>query len=80
MKELTNEDILKNRIDTIPQYYILNYLKKYMNIEEFEVYIVNRNTLKVIDKEKNHLYFKYDDKNKEVSYHEELKENFEIGL
>lgn len=80
MKELTKEDLLKNRIDTISQYYIFDYLKKNINIDEFKVYVVDRDTLKVVDKEDKYLYFKYDNKNKEVFYLEELREDFEIEL
>lgn len=80
MKELKKEDLLKNRIDTIPQYYVLNYLKKNLNIDEFKIYIVNRDTLKVVDKEDSYLYFSYDNDLKEVSYTEELKEELEIRL
>ena len=54
MRLLSNEDILKNNVDTIPQFYILDYLKKNLNIGKFDVYIVDRNNLKVIDKEDKH--------------------------
>lgn len=83
MRLLSDEDILKNNVDTIPQFYILDYLKKNLNISEFDVYIVNRNNLKVIDKEDNHLYFNYDETAKEISYFEDLNEkeqDYEIGI
>lgn len=81
MRLLSNEDISKNNIDTIPQFYILNYLKKNLNIGEFDVYIVDRNNLKVIDKENNHLYFNYDETTKEISYFEDFKEkDYVIGI
>lgn len=73
MRKLNDEDILKNRIDTIPQYYILNYLKNNLNIDRFKVFIVNSDTMKVIDDKDDYLYFKYDDNLKEVVYSEELK-------
>ena len=83
MRLLSNKDILKNNVDTIPQFYILDYLKKNLNISEFDVYIANRNNLKVIDKEDNHLYFNYDETAKEISYFEDLNEkeqDYEIGI
>ena len=81
MRLLSDEDILKNNVDTIPQFYILDYLKKNLNINEFKIYIVDRNNLKVIDKENNHLYFNYDETTKEISYFEDLKEkDYEIGI
>ena len=83
MRELTRVDIVKNRVDTIPKYYILDYLKKNLNIDEFKIYLVNRDNIKVIDKEDKHLYFNYDSSKKEVTYQDELKQkehDYEIGL
>ncbi len=81
MRLLSNEDISKNNVDTIPQFYILDYLKKNLNINEFKIYIVDRNNLKVIDKENNHLYFNYDETTKEISYFEDFKEkDYVIGI
>ena len=50
MMKLTNEDINKNHVDTIHQYYVLDYLKKQLNINEFEIYLYDKDTIKVIDK------------------------------
>lgn len=80
MKELKNDDILKNKVETIPQYYILDYLKRNINVDEFKIYLVNYNTLKVIDKENDYLYFKYNDKEKVVSYSERLEKDYEMDL
>lgn len=83
MRELTKENIYKNQVDTINQYKILEYLKSNLNINEFRVYLVNRNTIKVVDKEDMHLFFKYNQDTKEISYQDELVENikdFEIGM
>lgn len=57
MKELSKEDILKNRVDTIEQFYILDYLKKNININEFKIYLISRNKVKVVDKTEDILYF-----------------------
>ena len=73
MRLLSNEDILKNNVDTINQFYILKYLKDNLNISEFKVYLTDRNKVKVIDKNNEYLYFKYDKQNKEVIYEEEIK-------
>lgn len=80
MKELKNDDILKNKVETIPQYYILDYLKRNINVDEFKIYLVNYNTLKIIDKENNYLYFKYNDKEKIVSYSEKIEKDYEMDL
>ena len=81
MKELSYEDVLKNRVDTISQFYILDYLKNNLNINEFKIYLIDQDNIKVIDKNNDYLYFHYDSKNKKVSYQEELKEKeYEMGL
>lgn len=83
MRLLDKEDILKNRVDTISQYHILNYLKKNLNINEFKIYLVDRDNIKVVDKENKHLYFSYDSSTKEVTYQDKLKpkeHDYEIGL
>ena len=83
MRLLNKEDILKNRVDTISQYHILDYLKKNLNIYEFKIYLINRDNIKVIDKTNDKLYFNYDSATKEVTYQDELKQkehDYEIGL
>ena len=42
-----NEDINKNHVDTIHQYYVLDYLKKQLNINEFEIYLYDKDTIKI---------------------------------
>ena len=74
MKKLNDEDILKSNVDTISQFYILDYLKKNLNISEFNVYLVDSNKIKVTDKNDEVLYFSYDKENKNVVYEEEIKE------
>ena len=83
MRLLNKEDILKNRVDTISQYHILDYLKKNLNVDEFKIYLVDPDNIKVVDKEDNYLYFNYDSSTKEVTYQDELKikeYDYEIGL
>ena len=83
MRLLNKEDILKNRVDTISQYHILDYLKKNSNINEFKIYLIDQDNIKVVDKENNHLYFNYDSSTKEITYQDELKikeHDYEIGL
>lgn len=52
MKLLTKENILKNQVDTIEQFKVLAYLKKQLFTPEFAVYLIDRFTIKVIDKNK----------------------------
>lgn len=83
MRLLNKEDILKNRVDTISQYHILDYLKKNLNVDEFKIYLIDRDNIRVVDKENDCLYFNYDKNTKEITYHDELKEkeqDYEIGF
>lgn len=70
MRLLSKEDILKNKVDTIEQFYILRYLKDNLNTDNFDLYLLNRNKIKVIDKYNEILYFEYDKQNKEVIYND----------
>ena len=70
MRLLSKEDILKNKVDTIEQFYILRYLKDNLNTDNFDLYLLNRNKIKVIDKYNDILYFDYDKQNKKVIYND----------
>lgn len=70
MRLLSKEDILKNKVNTIEQFYILRYLKDNLNTDNFDLYLLNRNKIKVIDKYNDILYFEYDKQNKKVIYND----------
>ena len=72
MRELIREDIQRNHVSNLKQYYVLDYLKKNLNINEFKLYIEKDNNIKVIDKNNEVLYFSYDDTKKEVIYADKL--------
>ena len=78
MKQLTQENILKNQVDTIEQFKVLDYLKKQLSIDEFAVYLIDRFTIKVIDKNKEQGYFKYNTKTKSVDFYEKNIKNKEM--
>jgi len=83
MRELTYVDILKNKVDTISQYHILDYLKKNLEISEFKIYLIDDDNIKVADKNDDSLIFTFDKLTKEVSHYEQLLEleiEIEIGL
>ena len=81
MKLLNNEEIQKNSVDTINQYKVLQYLKSNLDIMAFKVYLFARDTIKVIDKNEEVAYFKFDDNKKEIEFKEEVKEqDYEISL
>ena len=68
MKQLTNDAIIKKQVETINQYRVLDYLKKNLNIFSFEIFLYDRDTIKVIDCENNEAYFRYDDDKKAVLF------------
>ena len=78
MKLLTQENILKNQVDTIEQFKVLDYLKKQLSIDEFVVYLIDRFTIKAIDKNNEQGYFKYNSKTKEVDFYEKYTKNKEM--
>ncbi len=78
MKHLTKENISKNQVDTIEQFKVLDYLKKQLSIDDFTVYLIDRFTIKVIDKNKEQGYFKYSTKTKSVDFYEKNIKNKEM--
>ena len=72
LKPLTEEEINKNRVNTINQYRILQYLKNNLNIYAFKVYLYSRDVIMVIDKLSVSAYFKYDEEKKMVLFLEKL--------
>ena len=78
MKQLTKENILKNQVDTIEQFKVLDYLKKQLSISEFAVYLIDRFTIKVVDKNNEQGYFKYNTKTKAVDFYEKNIKNKEM--
>ena len=78
MKHLTKENILKNQVDTIEQFKVLDYLKKQLSILEFDLYLIDRFTIKVVDKNKKQGYFKYNSKTKSVDFYDKNIKNKEM--
>ncbi len=70
MKSLNKENISKNQVDTVEQFKVLEYLKKEFNLNEVELYLYNRDTIKLIDKAKKQAYFKYNKQAKKVQFYE----------
>lgn len=81
MKKLTNEDIMKNHVETINQYKVLQYLKSNLNINAFDVYLYDKNTIKIKDINDEIGYFEFNEDTKEVSFFEKEKtKDYEISL
>ena len=78
MKHLTKENFLKNQVDTIEQFKVLDYLKKQLFISDFVVILIDRFTIKVVDKNNEQGYFKYNSKTKSVDFYEENIKNKEM--
>lgn len=68
MRKLTIENINKNQVNTIEQFKVLQYLKKELSINDFEVFIYNNNTIKVIDTNYQSGYFWYDSDTKMIKF------------
>ncbi len=80
MKQLTRDDIEKNRVETINQYKVLEYLKKNLNIYEFELYLYDKNTIKVRDINDEVAYFEYQEETKEILFIEEKNSDCDYEL
>lgn len=68
---------MKSQVDTIEQFKVLSYLKKQLSTPEFAVYLIDIFTIKVIDKNKEQGYFKYNSTTKEVDFYEKNIKNKE---
>lgn len=64
MKHLNKENINKNQVETIEQFKVLSYLKRTFNLDEIELYLYDKTTIKLIDKNKVQAYFKYNKQTK----------------
>lgn len=81
MRKLTDTDITKNNVDTINQYKVLEYLKNNLNIFEFSIFLYDKDTIKVIDKNNCTGYFQYDKNKDDVKFTEEiLEENIDFEM
>lgn len=78
MRQLNKENIFKNQIDTIEQFKVLSQLKKYFNTDEVDLYLLDRFTIKLIDKNNDIGYFKYNSKTKSVDFYENNIKNKEM--
>ena len=81
MCQLTNTDILRNRVETINQYKVLQYLKNNLNIYEFQLFLYDEDTIKVVDKENEFAYFRLQKDTDNIlflEYLEDKKQNFEM--
>ena len=77
MRLLNKENIIKNQVDTIEQFKVLAYLKKYFNIDTVSLYLLDRFTIKLVDKNNDVGYFKYNSKTKSVDFYEKNIKNKE---
>lgn len=59
MKHLNKENINKNQVETVEQFKVLSYLKSTFKLDEIELYLYDKATIKLIDKNKVQAYFKY---------------------
>ena len=74
MKLLNKNNIIKNQVNTVEQYKVLNYLKDTFNTDYIAIYLVDRYTIKVIDTNNDIGYFKYNNKTKNIDDYKITKE------
>ena len=77
MQLLNKENISKNQVNTIEQFKVLAYLKQQFNIDAVILYLLDRFTIKLNDKNNDVGYFKYNSKTKSVDFYEENIKNKE---
>jgi len=78
MRLLSKDDIYKNNVNTIEQFKTLVYLKKEFNIDEVMLYLVDRFTIKIVDKNNEVGYFRYDKQTNDVKFYEKNIKNKEM--
>lgn len=79
IRELMRVDILLNNVETINQYKVLRYLKNNLNLDEFRLFLYDKDTIKVIDNDDKLAYFRFENDTKEILFLEEL-EQFNLEL
>ena len=77
MRLLNKENVIKNQVDTIEQFKVLAYLKQQFNTDAVSLYLLDRFTIKFIDKNNDVGYFKYNSKTKSVDFYEKNIKNKE---
>ncbi|MCI9434609.1 MAG: hypothetical protein HFI86_05000 [Bacilli bacterium] len=77
MQLLNKENIIKNQANTIEQFKVLTYLKKQFITDEVNLYLLDRFTIKLVDKNNDIGYFKYNSKTKSVEFYEKNIKNKE---
>ena len=50
MRELSKEDIRGNRVNNLKQYYVLDYLKKNIDISSFKIYLDKNDNIVILIK------------------------------
>ena len=68
MQLLNKENILKNQVNNIEQFKVLAYLKKEFNTDSVGLYLLDRFTIKLVDKNSDIDYFKYNSKTKSIDF------------
>jgi len=78
MRLLSKDDISKNNVNTIEQFKTLVYLKKEFNVDEVMLYLVDRFTIKLVDKNNEVGYFRYNKQTNDVEFYEKNIKNKEM--
>lgn len=80
MKKLTMEEIQKNDVNTINQFKVLQFLKNELDLNCFDVYLYNDDTIKIIDKRNDVGYFSYNKEENDITFVDEKDINTKIDI
>ena len=59
---------------------VIFYIKKNINVNNFNIFLINKNLIKITDKENDFLYFSYDNEKRKVVYFDKLSKDSEMVL
>lgn len=78
MQFLNKDNVNKSQVNTIEQFKVLDYLKKIFDISVVKLYLIDKYTIKLIDKNNKIGYFKYNPKTQNIDFYEKNIKNKEM--
>lgn len=83
IEDKVNEDLrlmpidhIYTTVNKISHFKILEYLKDHFVLEHFKLYVVDDFTMKLVDRNNDKLYFRYDSQTKKVVWFNDNIDNF----
>ena len=78
MRLLNKENITKNQVNTIEQFIVLDYIKQQFDTDKISLYLLDRLTIKLVDKNNAIGYFRYNNRTNSVDFYEKNTKNKEM--